>query len=72
VRLAALKALRREVGATNILGVDQEADETYVYYATAQQPGAPQIGKAGPRERSRGSVPESRDEDLMATTRTWH
>jgi len=27
-------------GATGILRVDHEADETYVYYATAQQPGA--------------------------------
>lgn len=32
-------------GATSILRVDQEADDTYVFYATAQQPGARKPGK---------------------------
>ena len=31
--------------ATNVLRVDHEADETYVYYETARQPGARKSGK---------------------------
>jgi hypothetical protein len=40
-------------GATHILRVDQEADETYVYYATTLQPGAAKTARA-----ARGSAAE--------------
>jgi hypothetical protein len=49
-------------GATNILRVDQEADETYVYYATVQQPGAPKSAR-----QARGSAAE--EVSLKAVTK---